>query len=464
MSNVSTAERSVIPPLKLYNKIGYGLGDFASSMSWTFIGSYFAIFLTDMAGIPVGIVSIILLVTKVWDAVNDPIVGAIEERTKSKWGRFRPWILWSALPLAAANIMCFTAPFKTIAGMVAWAVAGYMLVDTFYGFVNLGYGALAMTMTYDTKERTELNSWRTIGNNLGGIILGGLTMPCVLYFSGGGRPVTHGYTIAAMIFSLITIPLFVIVFFTTREVVKPLREEKISVAESIKATVRNRPLVFIFFMILCFALTLSSHLGMSVYYFMYKLGRPDLIAPLMMISSISCTLTVYICKGIILKVGKKKMLIISNSVFIVGLAGLFFINPIAQLPLVFVFQAIFGIAMGLGQPIYFSLVPEAVDYYEDKTNTRADGVSYTSISLGTKIGSAVGSSLGIAILAVFGYAANAQQTARSLAGINIAANGAPIVFCAISIIITLFYPLTAEKSREVRARLEAKQGIQTTAS
>ncbi|MDR1177006.1 MAG: glycoside-pentoside-hexuronide (GPH):cation symporter [Treponema sp.] len=457
MSDESAIRQSAIPPLKLHNKIGYGLGDFASSMSWTFIGSYFAIFLTDMAGIPAGIVSIILLVTKIWDAVNDPMVGAIEERTKSKWGRFRPWILWSALPLAAANIMCFTAPFKTITGMVAWAVAGYVLVDTFYGFVNLGYGALSTTMTYDPKERTELNSWRTIGNNLGGIVLGGLTMPCVLFFSGGHKPVTHGYTIAAMIFSFLAIPLFVIVFFTTREVVKPLRKENISVIESIRATVTNRPLVFIFIIIMCFAFTLTMHMSMSVYYYMYNLGRPDMIAPLMMIASILCTVTVYIFKNIIDRVGKIKMLIISNVVFIVSLSGLFLINPVDQLPLVFVFQAIFGIAMGIGQPIYFALVPEAIDYYEDKTNIRADGVSYTSISLATKIGSAVGSSLGIAILAIFGYAANAQQTAHSLTGINIAANGVPIIFCVLSIGITLFYPLSTAKNTEIRARLEAKR-------
>jgi GPH family glycoside/pentoside/hexuronide:cation symporter/probable glucitol transport protein GutA len=286
-----------IPKLSLLSKVSYGMGDLASNLSWTFISSYFAVFLTDIAGIEAAIVSVMLLVTKVWDGVNDPIVGAIEERTKSKCGRFRPWILYCSPLLAVANILCFTTPFSGAVAKIVWGCIGYILIDTFYGMVNLGYGALSTVMTYDPKERTELNAWRMIGQNVGSVILSLISMPLILFFSGGERPAAQGYAITTAIYAIVAIPLFLLLFFTSREVVKPVEEKKAPIKETIRVVLTNKPLVCIFFMMLFYMTGFFGRLGLVVYYYIYVLKRFDLIGPLMMLPSLFAAGMMFLAKG-----------------------------------------------------------------------------------------------------------------------------------------------------------------------
>jgi GPH family glycoside/pentoside/hexuronide:cation symporter/probable glucitol transport protein GutA len=448
-----------IPKLTLLSKVSYGLGDFASNLSWTFIGSYFAIFLTDVAGIEVTIVSAMLLVTKIWDGINDPMFGAIAERTRSKYGRFRPWILYGCPFLAIANIICFTVPFQAAVMKVVWGVIGYLLVDAAYGAVNLSYGALSTVMTYDPKERTELNAWRMIGTNVGAVFLNLISMPLIIYFSGvgdGQSILPRGYTITTAIYAVVALPLFLLLFFTSREVVKPVEEKKVPIRETIKTVVTNKPLVCIFFMITVCLIAMFGRLGLSVYYYIYVLRRPDLIGPLMMMPSLVGAIVIFAFKGITDRIGKIRLIIISCIGGTISLLIIFFINPVDNITLLFVFTAIYGAFIGLATPLYLALVPDAIDYMEDKTGVRADGTSYTAVSLGTKISSAAGASIGLMILAAFGYVANAEQTSSSITGINIAVNLFPAICLVLTLIPTLLYPLTPEKNQAIRERLISK--------
>jgi GPH family glycoside/pentoside/hexuronide:cation symporter/probable glucitol transport protein GutA len=447
-----------IPKLTLLSKVSYGLGDFASNLSWTFISSYFAIFLTDVAGIEAAIVSAILLVTKIWDGVNDPMFGAIAERTRSKYGRFRPWILYGSFFLAIANILCFTVPFQAAVMKIVWGVIGYLLVDLAYGAVNLSYGALSTVMTYDPKERTELNTWRMIGASVGGIVLSLISMPLIIYFSGAGDGKTilpRGYTITTAIYALIAIPIFLLLFFTSREVVKPVEEKKVRISESVKAVITNKPLVCIFFILTMFFIGMMSRMGMSVYYYIYVIKRPDLVGPLMMFPSLFSVIIMVIFKGLIDKIGKIRVLIIGLIGNAVTLIAIFF-NPADNITMLFVLTGIYGAFTGLWMPIGLALVPDAIDYMEDKTGVRADGTSYTAVSLGMKIGAAAGASIGLMIIAAFGYVANAEQTSSGIMGINIATNLFPAVCLVLTLIPTLLYPLTPEKNQAIRERLISK--------
>jgi GPH family glycoside/pentoside/hexuronide:cation symporter/probable glucitol transport protein GutA len=458
VSSVTGPQGRGIPKLTLLSKVSYGLGDFASNLSWTFISGYFAIFLTDVAGIEAVIVSAILLVTKIWDGINDPMFGAIAERTKSRHGRFRPWILYGCPFLAIANVLCFTVPFQAAVMKIIWGIIGYLLVDLFYTVVNLSYGALSTVMTYDPKERTELNAWRMIGTNIGAVFLNLISMPLIIYFSGVGDGKTilpKGYTITTVIYAVIALPLFLLLFFTSREVVKPVEEKKVRISESIKAVITNKPLVCIFFMITMCLIAMFGRLGMSVYYYIYVLKRPDLIGPLMMLPSLIGAVVIFVFKGISDKIGKIRLVIISCIGGAVSLAVIFFMNP-TDITLLFVLTAIYGGFIGLATPLYLALVPDAIDYMEDKTGVRADGTSYTAVSLGTKIASAAGASIGLLIMAAFGYVARAEQTPQSITGINIAVNLFPAICLALTIIPTLLYPLTPEKNREIRERLIQK--------
>jgi GPH family glycoside/pentoside/hexuronide:cation symporter/probable glucitol transport protein GutA len=453
------AENRGIPKLSLLSKVSYGLGDLASNLSWTFIGSYFAIFLTDIAGIEAAIVSVMLLVTKVWDGVNDPIVGAIEERTKSKYGRFRPWILYCSPLLGIANVLCFTAPFSGAVAKVIWGCIGYILIDTFYGMVNLGYGALSTVMTYDPKERTELAAWRMIGQNVGSVVLSLISMPLILYFSGGEKPITRGYTITTVIYSIVAIPLFLLLFFTSREVVKPVEDKKISIKETIQAVLTNKPLVCIFFMQLLYMTGFFGRMGVAVYYYIYVLKRFDLIGPLMMLPSLFAAGTMFITKGYIDKIGKKKCVTISCIVIPAVLLFIFIINPVTNTTLLFVFTIIYGIMLGIIQPAIIAIIPDAIDYMEDKNGVRADGTSYTAISLSTKVAAAVGVAAGLAIMGTFGYMANTDQSNRGILGIDVATNLFPAICFLLTLVPLVFYNLTPVKNAEIRERLQKKLAI-----
>jgi GPH family glycoside/pentoside/hexuronide:cation symporter/probable glucitol transport protein GutA len=445
-----------IPKLPILSKVSYGLGDFASNLSWTFISSYFAVFLTDIAGIEAAIVSVMLLATKVWDGVNDPIVGAIEERTKSKYGRFRPWILYCSPLLAIANILCFTTPFSGAVAKIVWGCVGYILIDTFYGMVNLGYGALGTVMTYDPKERMELNAWRMIGLNVGTVVLSLISMPLILFFSGGEKPAARGYTITTAIYAVVAIPLFLLLFFTSREVVKPVEEKKVPIKETIRVVLTNKPLVCIFFMMFFYMTGFFGRLGIAVYYYIYVLKRFDLIGPLMMLPSLFAAGMMFLTKGYIDRIGKRKCVGVACVVIPVVLFLTFLIDPAANTTALFILTALYGIALGLLQPTITALVPDAIDYMEDKTGVRADGTSYTAVSLSTKIAAAIGVSIGLAIMGAFGYAANADQSAKSIQGIDIAVNLFPAVCFLLTLIPLALYKLTPEKNAEIRERLQKR--------
>jgi GPH family glycoside/pentoside/hexuronide:cation symporter/probable glucitol transport protein GutA len=445
-----------IPKLSLLSKVSYGLGDFASNLSWTFIASYFAIFLTDMAGIEAAIVSAMLLMTKIWDGVNDPIVGAIEERTKSKHGRFRPWILYCCPLLAITNVLCFTTPFSGAVAKVIWGCICYILIDTFYGMVNLGYGALSTVMTYDPKERTELASWRMIGQNVGSVVLSLISMPLILYFSGGEKPAARGYTTTTAIYAVVAIPLFLLLFFTSREVVKPIEEKKVPIRETIRVVLTNKPLVCIFFMMLFYMTGFFARMGVAVYYYIYVLKRFDLIGPLMMLPGLFAAGTMFVTKNYVDRIGKKKCVAFGCAIIPVVLFFIFLIDPVINIALLFVFTALYGIALGFLTPAIISMTPEAIDYMEDKTGIRADGTSYTAISLSTKIAAAIGVAICLAIMAAFGYAANADQSDRSMLGIDLTTNLFPAICFLLTLIPLAFYNLTPVKSAEIRERLQKK--------
>jgi GPH family glycoside/pentoside/hexuronide:cation symporter/probable glucitol transport protein GutA len=199
-----------------------------------------------------------------------------------------------------------------------------------------------------------------------------------------------------------------------------------------------------------------GRLGLSVYYYIYVIGRPDLIGIMMMLPSLLAAVVMFIFKGITDSIGKKRLFIISNIGTAFVLFLIFILNPVNNPTLLIVLTAFYGVTNGLGMPVFLSLVPDAIDYMEDKTGVRADGTSYTAVSLGTKIASAVGASIGLLIMSTFGYMANAQQTESGIMGISVATNLFPAIFFLLSNIPALIYPLSKEKNREIRERLIKK--------
>lgn len=438
----------------------YGCGDFASNLCWTFIGSYLSIFYTDIVGMAPAVASAIMLVAKLWDGINDPMFGAIAERTHTKLGRFRPYILYGAPFLAVFSVLTFT---KLGSGTVAvvWAAFTYIGCGMLYTVVNLSYGSLSTVMTDDTEELVKLNNYRMIGTNVSSVLLNAISAPLLVYLSGNtGSYTAGGYTKLAMIYAICALPMFIFVFSKCKERLAPInKKSKIPLKQSIKCVLTNKPLMLIFFVQLFALGSFFGRMGVAVYYFMYDLKRPDLISLLMALPSLVTVIGIMVSKPFLMKVGRMKMQIIGLLGQAASLAAIWYVGGFLgydHVGTIIVLHAVYGFFC-YTCAIPMAMIPDAINYEEDKTGVRADGTSYAAVSLSTKFASAFGVSGALLVMGAMGYVANQEQTAAGLSGINFSANLLFAIVALIGIIPALMYPLNEEKNEEIKARLAKKR-------
>ncbi len=438
--------------------ICYGFGDLASQFVWTFVGSYLSVFYTDVVGLAPAVVSIIMLVARIWDAVNDPMMGAIAERTRSRFGRFRPYIAFGSPLLAIFAVLTFTNPFDggSTAGAL-YAGITYIIAGMIYTLTNIPYGALAGVMTEDADQRNKLNTSRNIGMNVGMLIVNACSAGLMLHFSGAGAEVATkaGYTKTALIYSIISIPLFLIVFFTSRENVMPEgKPQAFSFKDTIGNLIHNKYLMIV---TLIMALQMTAFMGriaVTAYYVIYCLGSFSMIAIIMTIPSIGGIIGSIPVPYLAKKFGKRNVLMGSMVGGAIGLLIIYF-APFDNMTMVLIGCCVFGI-FNVGMPMTLSMVADSVDYMELKTGVRTDGTAYATYGLATKFGNAVGASLGVLILGAFGYVPNAQQTELALKGINIVVNLIPAILYIAAVLACLLWDMTDKDADDIRAKLHDK--------
>jgi len=441
--------------------LAYGCGDFASNLCWTFIGSYLSVFYTDVVGLAPIVASTIMLIAKIWDGINDPMFGAIAERTRTKKGRFRPYIFYGAPFLALFSVLAFTTLGKGSAA-IAWAAFSYIGCGMLYTAVNLSYGSLSTVMTTNQEDIAQLNSWRMMGTNLSAVLLNAITAPLLLKFSGKASGYTAGaYTKVALIYAICALPLFYFVYAKCKEEIQPSENEvRVPVRKSIKSVLTNKPLMFLFAIQLLAMTAFFGRMGVVIYYLMYNVRRFDLIAAFMSLPSLFTVIGILLTKNYIMKVGKKKMAAIGYIGAGVSLILIFLIGKTigySNIPLLLALHCIYGFFC-FSFPIPMAMIPDAINYQEDRTGIRSDGTSYATVSLSTKFGSAFGVSGALIIMGATGYVANAQQSASALNGINITTNlifGILFLCCLIPLSL---YPLNEKKNDEIIESLEKKRG------
>lgn len=432
----------------------YGCGDFASNLTNTFMGSYLSIFYTDVVGLTPAIVSLIMVIARVWDAVNDPMFGAIAERTNTKRGRFRPYIFYFTPFLALAAVLTFT----TIGGKGAavYAAITYIAYGMLYTVVNLSYGSLSTVMTTDPEDIAQLTSWRMMGTNLSSVVLSALSPIIMGAMSGGGSFTAKSYLLTMIIYAACSIPMFYFVYANCKEVVKPVNvEKKVSLSESLNAVVTNKPLLLIFAMMIFQMFAFFGRMGVVIYYIIYVIQKPQYISVFMALPSIMTVIGILLTKNYSVKWGKKKLTAIGYAGAGITLLVMYFVNP-QNLPLMIVLHAVYGFFC-FSFPIPMSMIPEAINYQEDRIGIRTDGLAYAAISLSTKVGNAFGPAMALLVMGYFGYVANAQQTAEGMFGINLATNLVFGICYLIALIPLFFYPLDAKKNAEIQASLDAKR-------
>ncbi len=431
----------------------YGLGDFASNLTNTFMGSYLSIFYTDVVGLAPAIVSLIMIIARIWDAVNDPMFGMIAERTTSKKGRFRPYIFYGTPFLALAAVLTFTTTGGSHGAV--YAAATYIAYGMLYTVVNLSYGSLSTVMTTNAEDISQLTSWRMMGTNLSSVLLSALSPVIIQAISGGESMTGKGYLITMIIYAAISIPMFYFVYANCKEVVKPINDNsKITAGESIRAVITNKPLVLIFGMLLLQMFAFFGRMGVVIYYIMYVMQQPGMISVFMALPSLMTIIGIIITKNFVLKLGKKRLTAIGYIGAGISLIAIYF-TPASNITAMIVLHALYGFFC-FSFPIPMSMTPEAINYQEDKIGIRTDGIAYAAISLSTKIGNAIGPAVALLIMGSFGYVANAMQTPTAMNGINFSANLLFGAFYLLALIPLLLYPLNEEKNAEIRQSLDSK--------
>ena len=338
-------------------------------------------------------------------------------------------------------------------GKIIYACVTYLLFGTIYSLVNVPYGALGTVMTRDTNERTSLNSFRGFFSLISSVITGALLMPLVNVLGHGNNQ--RGYSLAALVISLITLPLFYMVFRNCKEVIKIEKQEKPSIRDSVKAVISNKSLILVFCFLFLMFTALFGRLGTVVYYYTYVMKRADLIAPLMAGFGLCTAIGSIIVGGIAKFFQKKTLAIIGVTICGLSAIALYFV-PVTNITVIVLLSTVGFIPVGFGSPMVFSMVGDCIDYNEYKYGTRSDGSIYSVTSLITKISSAIIGGIFAIVLQFIGYVPNVQQSLATMHNLNMIVNLIPGVIYLLAVIPMCFYGITKSKAQEYAREIEKR--------
>ncbi len=457
--------------VKLREKIGYGFGDMASSMFWKLFGSYLMIFYTDVFGISAAVVGTMFLVTRIWDTVSDPIMGAIADRTSTRWGKFRPYILWGAVPFAIIGVLTFVTPNTDLSRKIVYAYITYSLMMTVYTVVNVPYASLLGVISPEPKDRNTLATFRMAFAYVGSFIALLLFMPMVNSFTGNSSDVfsqQKGWTMAVAVIAVMCAMLFFLTFALTKERVKPVREKQAKLKDDLRDLAKNKPWWILLGAGVAALIFNSIRDGATVYYFKYFVGEETqtnisilgfsfvLSGLYLALGQIANIVGVILAAPVSNKIGKKNTYLgamILATIFSI----VFYWFSKEQLLLIFTFQVIISICAGSIFPLLWSMYADCTDYSEVKTGNRATGLIFSSSSMSQKFGWAIGSALTGWLLAYFGFQANQAQSPETINGIKMFMSFLPAVGTLLSVIFISLYPLSERKMAGIVHELQTKR-------
>lgn len=457
--------------VKWFEKIGYGFGDMASSMFWKLFGAYLMIFYTDVFGISAAAVGTMFLVTRMWDSVFDPIVGVIADRTHSRFGRFRPYLLYLALPFAIIGVMTFFTPDWGNTAKVVYAYITYSLMMMVYSAINVPYAALLGVMSPNVKERNQLSTYRMTFAYIGSFLALLLFMPMVNAFSQHSTDITmqrYGWLMAVVVIAVACAVLFLACFLLTKERVKPIKEQPTSLKSDLKDLLHNKPWWILLGAGIAALIFNSIRDGATVYYFKYYVqesthsditlfGIPFVLSGLYLaVGQASNIIGVILAAPVSNRIGKKRTYL-GAMVIATVLSVIFYWFKADQLVWIFVFQFLISICAGSIFPLLWSMYADCADYSELQTGNRATGLIFSSSSMSQKLGWAIGTALTGWLLAIFGFEANAVQNAETIQGIRMFLSILPACGTLLSVIFISFYPLSEKCMAEITEQLNTKR-------
>jgi len=467
--------------LSFLEKTGYGLGDTASNFVWALMMNFIMFFYTDIFGITAAAAGTMLLFARSTDGFVDFFIGALADRTKTKWGRFRPYLIWLCVPLAVVFVLAFTTPNISPAGKVVWAWVTYNLLMFLYSAINIPYGALSGVMTDDPLERTSLNSYRMALAQFGGILANSTFMVLIVKL-GSTKQIGAQHTV--MLFSSVAVVLFLISFLTTRERIHPPAEQKTNLLQDLKTLFKNRHWIMMFVtgvINIIFAVVRGSAgiyylqryleldaVGDTKYFYKWETGRAleifylGQIGTYFLIGGLAMIFGAMMTRFAVKLMGKKWSFIASLALVAVTVIPFYYIKP-DQMPLVYTFQIIGMIFAGINATLFWAMVADTADFQEWKYNVRTTGIAFSATTFAQKNGMGVGAAIAGFLLSYFHYDPKAiVQTPEAIHGILLLSSLIPAVGLLLLSGAFTIYGLNEHICKTMREELAERRSKQET--
>jgi len=479
--------------LSITEKIGYSLGDLAANLIFQTLMAFLAFFYTDIYKIPPAKASFVMLVGGIIGACFNLVMGAIADRTNTRWGKFRPWVLWTAIPFGIISLLAFSTPNFNEAGKVAYAFITYFLLVIVYSANNLPYSALSGVLTGDMKERNSLSSYRFVAVMVAQFVIQVLLLPMALSLGAGDK--AKGFEKVMLVFAITGVVCFIITFLTTKERIQPPKEQKTPVKQDLSDLIGNKPwLVMLSVTVLVF-ITLAIKGGMNVFYYKYflteesevdflnKIGFNHIIdwlsnifnpkafdefskpgsAPYSAVSFTSAFSTIAMIVGIFFskpladKFSKRNIFGIFLTLSAICLIAIYFFSNKAVMA-VFVTQVLHGFLYGITIPLLWAMIADVADYSEWKNNRRATAIIFSAMIFGLKFGLSVGGAISTWLLSIFGYVADAPvQTDSSTNGIKLLVSVIPALIFIASAALLFRYPIGKQMELKIESELKERK-------
>lgn len=468
--------------IKLKEKVGYGFGDMASSMFWKIFGMYALFFYTDVFGITAAAAGTMFLVARVWDSFFDLLVGIAADRTKTRWGHYRPYLLWFAIPFSVMGIFTFFVPDFAATGKLIYAYVTYSLMMIIYSLINVPYASLLGVMSSNPQERNILSSYRMSFAFIGSFITFMLLQPLIDTYAqtfdteqalnatdkvneSAISTSAIGWTLGVATIGVICAVLFFFCFRWTRERVQPINEKQdVSVKHDLKNLFRNTPWWILVATGLAALLFNAVRDGVAIYYFRdyvqvhYKMPYTGwyMSTIYFLIGQAANLVGVILAPSISVRYGKKITYMIAMAIAGV-LSAIFFFIP-NHLVWILLFQVLISLCAGYVLPLLWSMFADIVDYQELKTNRRASGLIFSSSSMSQKLGWALGAALTGWVLSIFKYNPDVViQSAETILGERYMMSLLPAICCLLAFIGMALYPLSEKKVKEVTEELNKRR-------
>ena len=467
--------------IKLKEKIAYGFGDAASSMFWKIFGMYSLFFYTDVFGITAAAAGTMFLIARLWDSFFDVFVGIAADRTKTKWGKYRPYLLWFAIPFAVMGVFTFYAPSFSSIGKLVYAYITYSLMMIVYSLINVPYASLLGAISADPKERNQLSSYRMSFAFIGSFVTFMLLQPLIDFFSktfdnNNIKQLAHtaeasvstsvtGWVMGVGVIGVICVILFLLCFSWTKERVQQIEsEENVSIKTDLKNLFHNAPWWILVATGLAALLFNAVRDSVAIYYFRdfvklnYKMAGTgwDITTIYFLVGQAANLIGVMAAPSISAKYGKKKTYMI--AILLAGLLSIVFYFIPNNIVWILALQFLISIFAGYVLPLLWSMFADIVDHQELLTGRRATGLIFSSSSMSQKLGWALGAALSGWILAWFHYVPDAaSQSADTIFGERIMISLLPAICCLLALIGMMFYPLSDKKVKEISEELNSRR-------